>query len=219
MVQQRILTTTLFTDLGALGEGRTYFVAGAGQKIGIDIEVGTSTAPGPGAVLTHLDGPDGSASERVPTDTGRFVRFRVTNGNLGAGQVWVTGPNDPGSPGTPPVPVPILLTTLEGPITLPPRPIAAGTTPAFFQVNFSGVLTNNVTLTLPINEGYLPGDVVVVQQIPETLNFNVDVVDGGTGSPVLGTIPSGFTQGGFLAAQLNGAGSHWERFLGWIGGQ
>lgn len=102
MSLQRILTSGPgFTDCTALGEGRTYYLAGAAAGTGITIEAGTSTAAGPGAPVGYIpSNTNGHGSIRLADDNSTFLRFAVTSGSLGSGQVWVAGPSDAGATGS-----------------------------------------------------------------------------------------------------------------------
>lgn len=104
MSLQRILTAGPgFVDCSALGEGRTYYLAGANPNTGVTIEAGTSTAAGPGAPVGYLpSSTQGNGSIRLANDNSTFLRFTVTSGSLGPnGTVWVTGPEAASAAATP----------------------------------------------------------------------------------------------------------------------
>lgn len=103
MSLQRILISGPgFVDCSALGEGRTYYLAGANPNTGITIEAGTSTSAGPGAPVGHIpSSTQGEGSLRLDNDNSTFLRFVVTSGALGpGGKVWVTGPREAGDAGS-----------------------------------------------------------------------------------------------------------------------
>jgi prolyl oligopeptidase family protein len=58
MAQRILLPGPGFVDCSALGEGRTYYVAGSAPNTGIAIEAGTSTANGPAAIVGNLKAPE-----------------------------------------------------------------------------------------------------------------------------------------------------------------
>lgn len=96
MAQKILALAPGFTDCTSLGEGRTYYVAGCAPNTGITIEAGSSTAEGPAAIVGALYvgvGAPVGASIRLDNDSSAFLRFRVTSGSIGTGQVWVTGPD------------------------------------------------------------------------------------------------------------------------------
>lgn len=109
------------------------------------------------------------------------------------------------------------ITTLTGASTLPNRPSPSGAPRAgvagVFLFGFSGLITGacNVTLPLPtVGNGYKAGDVVIVQITPATLAaFAVTVTDAGTAS-ALAVMPATLTSTGYIAAQLNAAGTAWQ---------
>jgi hypothetical protein len=128
------------------------------------------------------------------------------------------GPDSPGAMpyGGTSFPTPLALVGTTGAISLPNRPSTAANTPTLFLATFSGAITGNVTLTFPVPHSptiagdYLPGDVVRVLVTPASVAAHtLAVVDGGTGTPTLATMPSTLTSGGAIQAQLNAAGTHW----------
>jgi len=109
-----------------------------------------------------------------------------------------------------------LITTLTGAVNVPNRPSTPPPTEfgvsGAFMVDFSGPITGNVSVTLTLSAvgGWLPGDVVRVRLTPATVAAHtLTVIDGGTGTPTLATMPATLTSTGFIDAQLNDLGTHW----------
>ncbi len=135
--------------------------------------------------------------------------------------VDLIGPDTPGGAvagGAPAAPTAVSITTLTGASTLAIRPSTAPPTPAEFLATFSGTITGGISLTLPIPAippvlgDYVPGDIVTVLSTPAVKAAQtIAVIDGGSGTPTLVTAPSATvnSQGAFVRAQLNAAGTHW----------
>jgi hypothetical protein len=129
----------------------------------------------------------------------------------------------PNSPGAQPFGGSVTPTVIPGftsaSTALPARPVAAPATPARFLVTFAGVLGGVTSITAqvvstptPLLGDYFPGDVVrFLLQPANAAAHTVAIVDGGTGTPTLATMPSAIvnSQGGFIEIQLNAAGTHW----------
>jgi len=106
------------------------------------------------------------------------------------------------------------LSAAGGAQALPARPtVLAAPTPSWFLATPSGNQAGATTYTLQVAGAYQPLDIVRILFTKTQLNgANVNVVDGGAGTPTLGIIIAanvGASGSGFVDAQLNAAGTHW----------